>query len=260
MSLSVREWLPWGVLSHETVRETLETAVAQWSEQWFTAPYAGVAAVRAAMSDARPDGDGTGWRVYGGEIAVRAGRSALSRMVHRALDLHTDLAGQTPADLRILAGLEEKILESLVETLERTLGVTGRAKPVADRPEDPLCDGGGLLVSLAEPSGREVLTLAVPSDVVFRHVKDALERPARRTARLQPLAEALADVHIALEARIGTVELTLSELSELAVGDVLVLDRRLDQAVDIAGLASHDVFAKAVLTHAEDGLALIFNA
>ncbi len=259
MTATVREWLPWGVLSHEAVRETLEQAVAQWSGQWFTAPYAGVAGVRATMAEPRPEGDGTGWRVYRTAVAVRAGRAALSRLVNRALDLGADALDPTPADLRIMAGLEDKILEALAETVERALGVAGRTRPVPEKPENPLGDDGGVVVSLAEPSGREVMTLAVPGEAIFRHLKASLERPAEKAARLRPLAEALAEVRISLEARIGKVELTLAELDELAVGDVLVLDTRLDEAVDIAGLASHDVFAKAVLTHTEDGFALMFN-
>jgi len=260
VTASVREWLPWGVLSHEAVRETLEAAIGHWSGQWFAAPYAAVASVRPAMADPRPDGDGTGWRMYSTEIAIRAGRAALSRMIYRALDLRADVPEPTPADARILAGLEEKILESLADTVERTFGVAGRPRQAPEKTEDPLKESGGLVVSVTEPTGREVLTLAIPAELVFRHVKASQGKPAPRPAALRPLPEALAGVSIAFEARIGTVELTLSELGELAVGDVLVLDRRLDQPVDIAGLASNDVFAKAALTQAEDSLALKFNA
>lgn len=261
MTINVREWLPWGVLSHEAVRETLEQAVARWSAQWFATPgvAVAVAGVRAAMTDPRPEGDGTGWRIYRTAVAVRCGRAALSRLVHRALDLRVEAPHPTSADLRILSGLEEKLLESLAVAVEGALGIVDRSRPPAGKVDDPLCDGGGVLVSLAEPSGREVLTLAVPAETLFRHVKAALGRPAAGNGRLQPLAEALGEVRIPLEAQIGKVELTLSELNELGVGDVLVLDRRLDEAVDIAGLLSHDVFAKAVLTQADDGLALMFN-
>ena len=260
MTVNVRDWLPWGVLSLEAVRETLEQAVAQWSAEWFVASGVVVAGVRATMSASRPDGDGTGWRVYRTVVAVRGGRPALSRLVNRALDLRSEAVDPTPADRRLLAGLEEKILDGLAETLERAMGVAGRPKSVADRPEDPLDDDGGLLVSLAEPSGREVLVVAIPAGVVFGYAKAALGRPAGPKCPLQPMATALADVRIPFEARIGKVELTLSELNELAVGDVLVLDRPLDQAVDIAGLLSDDVFAKAVLTTAEARLALMFKA
>jgi flagellar motor switch/type III secretory pathway protein FliN len=246
-------------LSHEAVRETLEQAVATWNGQWFVTPGVVVADLRPATRDARPDNDGNGWRVYRTALAVRAARGALPRLVGRALDLRADAAGHTAADLRLLAAFEEKLLESLTETLERALGVGGALKTEPERPADPIGEQGGVLVSLTDPSGREALTLAIPSEVVFRYVKASQTAPSAKRTPLRPLTHTLADVKLAFEARIGKVELTLAELNELAVGDVLVLDRRVDETVDIAGVYSQDVFAKAVLTNVGDGLALKFN-
>lgn len=260
MTVRVREWLPWGVLSHDSVRQTLEQGIAQWNGLWFVTPAIAVADLRPTMTDSRADSEGTGWRVYRAALGVRVARGALPRLVGRALDLRPDVTGQTGADLRLLAVFEDKLLESLIETLERAFGVAGVLKPVPERPADAFGELGGILVSLVEPSGRDVLTLAIPVEIVFRHIKSVLKRPTGKGETLRPLGEALSDVRIPLEAQIGKVELTLAELGELAVGDVLVLDRRVDEAVDIAGVYSQDVFAKAILTNVEDGLALKFNA
>jgi len=258
VTAKVREWLPWGVLNHDAVQETIEQVIAQWDAQWFTTPYVEVAGAESATTDARPEGDGAGWRVYRTMIAVRAGRAALSRMVSRALDMRADATGPTEADRYVLEGLEERILESLAEALEARFGIGGQARPEPERLADPFHGDGGLIVPLVDPSGRDLLTLAIPGEAVFRHIKASFGRATGKTPVLRPLAEALAGVSIPLEAQVGRVELTLAELNELAVGDVLVLDRRLEQAVDIAGARSHDVFGKAVLTHVEDGFALVF--
>ena len=258
MTGRVRDWLPWGVLSHDAVRETLEEAITQWNGHWFVTPGVGVADLRAATTDLRPDGDGTGWRVYRAAVAVRAARGALSRLVGRALDLRPEAAGQTAADLRLLAAFEEKLLESLTEAVERAFGIAGSLKSVPEKAADPLEGQGGVLVSLTDPPGREMLALAIPAEAVFRHIKAPLGRAVVEGA-LQPLGRVLGDVRIPFEAQIGKVELTLAEWNELTVGDVLVLDRRVDEAVDIAGVHSQEIFAKAVLTQVEDGLALKFN-
>jgi len=259
VTLPVREWLPVDALDHEVVRDGVRDAITRWSALWFPAPWAEMAGMRAAAADSRHDGDGSGWRVYRQAIAVRASRPVLSRMLLRVLDLRAEPASLTEADRLVMDGLEGKILASLAETVETALGVSGTLRSEPARPADPL-DGGGLVVSLAEPAGRDMLYLAIPKDLVFRHVRRTIPRSPGRTPVFPPLGEALAAVNIPIEAQIGKVELTLGEFNELAVGDVLVLDRRLDEAVDIAGLRSRDVFARAVLTNIEDGLALVFNA
>ena len=259
MTIGIREWLPGNVLDHGVVRQTVEQAIARWDAQWFAMPYAEVAATRAAAADPRPDADGTGWRVYRTAIAIRAGRAAFSRMVNRSLDLKTAPATVTEIDRYVLDRLEAKMLESLAEVLESAFGVDGAPNIAPDKPADPFSGGGGLLVSLADESGREGLTLAIPCDLAFRCVKASFARTSAVDAPLQPLGEVLADIVIPVEAQIGNVELTLAELNELAVGDVLILDQRLEAAVGIAGIRSRDVFAKAVLTNVKEGFAVAFE-
>lgn len=260
MTVHVREWLPHDALAHEAVRTALERAITQWNTQWFTTAFAAIAGIRIAGADARPEGEGTGWRVYRAAIAVRAGRSGLSRLVNRSLDLRTEAANLTEADRYVLDGLEQRILDDLAETLEAALGVPGPSRSAPHRPADPFAGDGGLLVSLADPQGREVLTLAVPRSAAIGYVKASMPRISSKNAPLPPLAGALAAVAIPVEAEIGRAELSLAELNELAVGDVLVLDRRLEQAVDLVGVRSGRIFAQAALTKVEDGLALVFSA
>ncbi len=260
MTVRVREWLPREVMNHGGVRKTIEQAIAQWNAQWFLTSFAEVAGTRVAVADSRPESEGTGWRVYRAAIAIRGSRAGLSRLVNRALDLRADLADLTAADRYVMNAIEGKILEGLAETLEVAFGVRGQTRSEPDKPADPLADGGGLVVSVVDPSGREVLTLALPGETIVRHVKASIPRTPGKGPALRPFSEALAEVNIPVEAQVGKVELTLAELNELAVGDVLVLDKRLDEAVDIAGVRSGDVFAKAVLTHVEDGLVLVFNS
>lgn len=259
MTVRVRDWLPQAAMDHDVVWQALETAIAQWDGQWFTTSYVEVAEMRSSATDSRLDDGGADWRTCRAAIAIRAGRGGLSRLVERALDLRADMPKPAEADRRLLDRFEERLLESLAEGLEAAFGVKDEPRADTYRPTDPFSGDDGLLVVLADSAGRDLLTVAVPGKVVFRHVKASLPRPQARTSSLRPLTEALADVDIPMRAQLGKVELSLAELNDLAVGDVLVLDRRLEQAVDIVGHGAHDVFAKAVLTPVESGFALLFQ-
>ena len=258
MTGRVRDWLPHGVVTHDVVRQTLEQAITQWGDRWFADVYASVTDMKSAYEAPGIENDDGGWRVYRSAVAIRTRRQALARIVDRALDIGTEGLNLTEADRYMLGELERNILENLAEEVEQAFGVPSERKPAPERPRDALSDGGGLLVSLTDPSGREVLTLAVPIDVTLPRIKAQLGTPAPRSEALQPLTRALSSVNVAIEAVVGRVELNLTELNDLAVGDVLVLDRALDQAVDIAAAGSQQIFAKAVLTHVDDGIALVF--
>lgn len=256
----VRDWLPRDALGHEVVREMLEQAVAGWTERWFVGAYASIAAARVVAADPRGAND-EGWRVYRHSVGIRVTRPALARMVEKALDL----AGPPPsppseADTYLLAGLERKILQDLTEAIEQAFGLPGDLSPDPRKIADPFAGAGGLAVSLADPAGRDILTLGLPAAAAWTRLKTRLAPPRRRTERFEPLARPLGAVDVGIEAVIGGVELTLAELNDLAAGDVLILDRRLDQPVDVAGVASGAIVAIATLTSLDDGIALVFSA
>lgn len=259
----VREWLPYNALTHDIVGETIERAVVQWSERWFVGAHACVKGLKPVSGAPRHEDD-AGWRVYGQVVALQAGRNALADMVDAAMDIDTETMILTEGDKYLRAALEQQILTSLAWELEQAFDLPrSRPESASSRPEsiwDPLADGGGVIVSLAARSGRDILTAAVPVDLVLPKIKAYLGPAARRPEPLRPLGAALGSANITIEALVGKATLTLTELSDLVVGDVLVLDRTMDQPVDIAAAGSHQIFAKAMLTNVDDGIALVFNA
>jgi len=256
----VREWLPRDVMIHDVVRETVELAVASWSARWFADPYASVTTMKPMPGDPRNEKDEAGWRIYRSAIAIRGTRPALSRMTDRALDIDASMPDLTEADRYVLTGLERAILENLAEGLELAFGLTGDGQPSPQKILDPLAEDGGVVVSLADPAGRDILAVAIPADVLLPRIKAHLGPPSRRMESLPSLTEPLGSVNVAIEARVGRVELTLAELNGLGVGDVLILDRTLDQAVDIASAETRQIFAKAMLTSIDNDMALVFGA
>ncbi len=259
MTQKVHDWLPREVLTQDIARETVEQAIARWSDRWFAGPHARLAALKPVAGDPRQDSDEAGWRLYRGAVALRTSRPALSRIMDRVLDITAPVSSMTEADEYVLTGLETRILDSLIEETERAFGLHGEAGPV-QKITDPLAGGGGVLVTVTDMSGRDIVTLAIPGDMIVKRVKASLGPASPSAGPLGSWAQPLDQVIMAIETRVGAVELTMTELHELAVGDVLILDRTLDQAVDVASAGSHQIFARAMLTHIEDGVALVFSA
>jgi flagellar motor switch/type III secretory pathway protein FliN len=254
----VREWLPYGVVTDDTVRLAVEDALTRWHDRWFVGPYASVSDMTAAREAAWSDSDDGGWRIHGAMVGVRIRRQALSRMVDKVLDTNSEGLSLTEADRHVMKGLERKIVETLAIDVEQAFGLTGELKAAPEKQRDALAENGGLLVVLKDPAGREILTLGLPTAITLPILKGRLGPPAPRKEGLQPLTGALGPASVGVEAVVGSVELTLTELSNLGVGDVLVLDRVVDEPVDIASAVSHRIFARARLSQVQDGIALVF--
>lgn len=259
MIVQSRDWLPNSVIMDDVVRDAIRSAIAQWSARWFVGEQLVLSGLKASSGAARNESDESGWRICRTAIAIRGDRSALSHLIYLALDTHTEDTHLTEGDQALLQGLERRILDDLAETLEQAFDLAGELKLKPQKVWDPLCEGGGLLASLVETSGREILSFALPAHVIVPRIKAHLGPAAQKTEDLQPLTKALGDVSVSIEALIGSAELTLAEFNDLAVGDVLILDRTLDQPVDITGAGSGQAFAKATLTHVDDDMALVFK-
>lgn len=256
----VRDWLPYGVVTHDCVRRAIEEAVARWHDRWFIDAYVSVSDMTAAPEAPWSDGDDGGWRVLRAAVAVRLRRQGLARAVDKVLDTGTEGLSLTEGDRYVLAGLERRIVESLVEDIEQAFGLLGDMRAIPEKRRDALAEGGGLLVSLKDVSGRDILTLAVPTAVTLPILRAHLGAPTAPREALRPLTQAMGSANIVVEAVVGRVELTLTELNDLAVGDVLVLDRALDEPIEVAAADTRRIFARAMLTEVDDGVALVFNS
>jgi flagellar motor switch/type III secretory pathway protein FliN len=212
---SVREWLPAGAFTTETLRAALAPPVEEWALCWFGAAAAWIA-----------EGGHGGAQTTSVSGAARGARVVLDGPGRRALlelALAVELGGASlnELDRRLLDAVADRLVEDLLERVERHLG-----DPAAAHRGQPEAS-----VRLASRAG----------DMGFLHVAAGALVPLlkRRMARYLPVGtlgdrrRTLEAVPVAVEAVLGRVELTVDELDGLAVGDVLVLDRALDAPVDL---------------------------
>lgn len=236
MSSQVWNWLPDGALSSPGVLARVDRAVADWSGRWFVdhrlvrqrLQYAEVpASPPVAASTAR--------------VALRAAPAAVEALAGHALDADLSRLEKTDGDQTIIAALSEALLRDLAATLDAALGGDGEAVSSGG-------DGSGaVLIELTDEDGRRALAIETTRAVLADARLAGLPERRRRGAPLASVRTAVAEVPVTLSASLGSVAISLPEARKLAPGDVIVLDRSLDQAIDLIPAKGGSVVACARL-------------
>jgi len=212
-----RAWLPDGALGLDRVRAALQTALAGWAERWFGATAnVGVKTVvlRETSSDPRAI------RIGGSDTgpAIRLPAKGKRLLLEAVCTVDLAMVELGPNDHALIDAMATEVAEDLIAALG--------AGDVGGKDEVWLGLGLGL-------NGRDLLSIEVPRAWLAAKVR-ALVQPSRaRPPRLTRRRAAIGDSTVALEARLGRGALSLAELHSLAIGDVVLLDRAVEQGVDL---------------------------
>lgn len=254
---TVRNWLPLDFVTRGPVTSKIEGAVAAWSARWFVRER-----VNATRFAAQAGGgqDAGGWRWQTGPVAINVSAAAKARLLDAALDARLQQLEVTVADRRLLDLFEASLLDDLICSVETALDA-GKSSPYeACSPGSPYGAKGGLRVILTDALGADLLTLAVPYEALLPHSLALLGRDRPVAPPLESLTTALGPSSVTVEGSLGQVEVPLRDLSSLAPGDVLVLDKALEADLDICLAGSDRPVARARLTQVDGHVALILQA
>jgi flagellar motor switch/type III secretory pathway protein FliN len=221
--MSLRPFLLLGESDRSFIRERVAAALAAWRGDWLAeeAP--------EPLLSPRAEPRARRWLVAGnttaGQVALGCRDGWLQRLGALAA------AGPEPAPERSPA-LAAKLGAAMLEAL--ALELFGALSAAAAPPL--LWDGECEAPDWLEPGAGGVihdLWPLLPMIVVLspQLVADALPKAHTRAGR-EPLAQrlrALQSAPVGLDAVVGCADLELGELARLAAGDVIVLDRRLDE-------------------------------
>lgn len=261
MSLARHDWLPLGALDHASVRAPIEAAVAAWSEHWFARRRVAAVAVQAldvGDPQARRDAtDGGGWRGLRNGLTLSLSRRASARLVGWALDADLEVLAPAGLDRRIVEAFEKTLIDDLLARVAAAAGLASAAGELAPA-AGPFAAPGGLVVGLAD-QGAPWFWLGVPFATALGLRRSALSPSRPPTAPLSSRAAATASTPLRLEARLADVEMTLADLSTLAVGDVLVLDQLADSPAQLR-LAGGGLVAHGLLTALDGHAALTLHS
>lgn len=251
MRSAVREWLPAEAMAGEAVRSALDAAVRQWSSRFLGRSALGVDMLKPSRRLANERYDGAEWRSLSAYVAVSASSQAVSRLGQLAFGVLSHVT-QTEHDRLLSKVFEKKLLLSLAEAIETALGIVGDRPATNAIPAD--ASGGVALIS--DQSGARVLHLAISSRALIPFCKRSLAPAPRARRPLKDLASALSPTEVVVEASLGRAEVSLDDLRSISPGDVIVLDRALDQPVEIHIKGAGGHVAQARLIEIEGRMAL----
>lgn len=260
MSVNALPWLPVCGARRDVVQAAVGQAVADWSALWFARPPLAVASVLATHDAARDNADGAGWKLYGQAVAISCSTRASGRLAAWALDAPLDELSPRKGDRRLLDLFERRLIEDLAQTVERAIGVEGEGQGRPQLVRAPFDCLGGAVVELADEFGAPVLSLAIPLSAVLPMLRASLPASPRLGGRIATFAQALGGADLVIEASLGAAEVPVADLRTLAPGDVLLLTRGPEEAVDVSLAGSDNPFAQAKLIDLDGQMALALQA
>ena len=244
--MSCRAWLPDAALTLDRISAALSVCLQEWAEAWIGDA---VTAAQVQFSDAAQISTQVGRIHAAGSATTVSSEARTKRALLEAL-LGTSLHGHvlTERDHRLLDGLAGRALEDLVARCDRLVGVI----PV------PAATARVLVVTLRCPAG-EIAKLELPHAALAGLVKASLGDNHGKPMAISSRVEALGEAAVEIEAVLGENILRLEDVAGLAVGDVLLLARSLDEPAQIRIAQADMVLGAGILSRDGNRVALTIN-
>lgn len=216
---SASDWLPKEAITGDAVHAALSEVLEGWAVRWFAAPEAihwdiGTTQARRLHAVAQS------FELRGAYVTLELSGLAKRHLLERLLDVDLAAAPPQEGDHRVMDAFAAQVSEDLIAKLEAALSGEG---------------GGALQVRMtAKIANRDLLSLCFPACRVIPLLKGRLARTQTAPPRvLRARMSALGPVSVAVEGHLGNADLAMREVEEMAVGDVIVLDRNLNQCVEL---------------------------
>ncbi|CAD6549116.1 FliM/FliN family flagellar motor switch protein [Paraburkholderia metrosideri] len=236
MSTVPIRWRPLGGRDLVAGEVLFAKAVASWQEAWFCEPALKVeaAALLEPLESFAAKEQESAW-TCGPDVWLFAEPRQLTRMANRALDLPTRFAPVLESRPALLANVETRLVDELLDALRRALlpalkGTDGMH--ACKTPMSPHLPYGGAHFRLVTPKGDTVLALVCGAQTLWSCLPLNQRQPTTSPAHLPSnRTSAVEDTRVSLRAMLGQCELTVAQLATLAVGDVIRLDRAITETV-----------------------------
>ncbi len=229
MNASARPWLPANAVRDERLAAALAVHGRNWVRCWFGAERAVNVRMNEVKSRSALANDTRCWSDRQGGLLLCMAPGAHTPIAMGLLGLETGAHRIGASDHAVLRDLAAQAAADFLASASDLLSVEG----VMEAPAKEVHTGF-----------RFALGLGAASQVLELFVEEARATAARKrlagaqaNARLKPprpRADAVARQEIRVSAMIGAGKLGLGELRTLARGDILLLDRGPDDAVDLA--------------------------
>ncbi|MFA5599810.1 MAG: FliM/FliN family flagellar motor switch protein [Phenylobacterium sp.] len=229
MTRDASAWLPPEVADRPIVRDRVGEAVQAWSSKWFSGVKLAPSRWETVRSGLWAQLSEHG-RVRGKTVGLSCSDRGAMCLVAALLDAEPAELTPTEADRRIIEAFLEEALDDLLRALETALGSGAETDTVRGSRKDPRASG--VRIGVGEAGG-VLFWLGLPLSAVLPLCEASLPPPPAASQELDTRLGAVAGQEVSLQAILGSVKLQLGELGGLATGDVLILDRPLDEPFDV---------------------------
>ena len=218
-------WLPKDAIAAEAARVPFRELVAGWSATWFARGGVDFGGVEPSGHGHDLDGETT---VLNDDLTLAVPEAAIPALGELMFGRPADGAVPTPADRGFVAAAVGRAIDDLRERVAQQFQLPRDAawRPGAGAPPA----GYGFRIRITGQGG--ALTVIVTERLLIAAIKKRLGS-ARSNRPLGSISEALMHQSIVLSALAGTCSVPMREIVGLDVGDVLVLDRRLDETASL---------------------------
>lgn len=252
MNRSARDWLPDSAYSSPTLADAVVAAVGKWAERWFGARAPLLQGVPLAGAERRL-APGKRWHCLAPGVWIEWSEQTRLDFAACALDRAVRERATGREDKQLLLLLAARMAHELGTVLARLLEVV----PALDRdPSEGSAPPRGLLATWGGGQGRAQLELLIAHDALARLRRNLCAKARHPTRAPVKLASVIGGNRFAVEAVLGSVQISALDLKEIAVGDVVVIDRDDADLVELRRPANDRILASAQLVREGGNLLL----
>jgi hypothetical protein len=239
MNGGVSPWLPKNAFDPAAIKAVFAAPIAAWSNAWF----ARLAAAPSQLRPIRATASQT-MQIRGEHVRLELTGIGKRQLLECALDVDLNDAPRSDCDNHLLDALLVDILNDLVNRLDGAL-------------EGEAYDSTGDAVTLSVSLGTvDVLEFDMAVPLLVPLLKAYLGGPSDSAIPLGSRSAALRATKVVAHGCLGNANISLDDLNQLAVGDVLVVDRRLDERVALKLAEMDRPFALGTLRTENNNLAI----
>jgi flagellar motor switch/type III secretory pathway protein FliN len=241
--VSFRHWLPLDAYLGDGAKEAFTAPLAGWSADWFAGTSAVVSKVRAG-ENARAHPVPGEFEISGTGTTLQMVRNGKKRLLEALL--HVRLSDQPclADDGAVLDALAREAAQDLLHRIDDV--VAGSADDAADvGVRSTICIGNA-----------EIFEVVLAAHAFVPLLKARLRVSDRPAGPPGDRNDALRRTRLVTRATLGQVEVSLDDLRKLNADDVLILDRALDEPVELRVTADGPPIARGALRQSGDKIAI----
>lgn len=228
--MQARDWLPDVALYDGSLTSAVASLVDKWRIRWIRTPIKLAVRIDAKVGERHLSA--SGWTSDCGNLSYFADDRARMRLAASILNSKRVTASPSRTDGILLDRLTDKAIADLMGTLAELFAVRATVQPIGETPSSSETLSSALKFVITGPAGIVGVILASP-DAAAAARKRLVKTDRRPHPALQPRANGIAQQPVYVGVRVGSGVVTAADLATLSIGDILILDRRVDETPEM---------------------------